>query len=74
MPILRVFRIIVIMPTDELPSAQQFTEEVEVAMSLDQQVSIQGQELADAANEVRLTAAKIHFMDIFEWVKVFWIL
>ena len=58
------------MPT-ELPSAQQFTEEVEVAMSLDQRVSIQGQELADAANEVRLTAAKIHFMDIFEWVKVF---
>jgi len=53
------------MPT-ELPSAQQFTEEVEVAMSLDQRVSIQGQELADAANEVRLTAAKIHFMDIFE--------
>ena len=54
----------------ELPSAQQFTEEVEVVMSLDQQVSIQGQELADAANEVRLTAAKIHFMDMFEWVKV----
>ena len=61
------------MPT-ELPSAQQFTEEVEVVMSLDQRVSIQGQELADAANEVRLTAAKIHFMDIFEWVKGFWIL
>ena len=61
------------MPT-ELPSAQQFIEEVEVVMSLDQRVSIQGQELADAANEVRLTAAKIHFMDIFEWVKVFWIL
>ena len=58
----------------ELPSAQQFTEEVEVVMSLDQRVSIQGQELADAANEVRLTAAKIHFMDIFEWVKGFWIL
>ena len=73
MPILRVFRIIVIMPTDELPSAQQFTQEVEEAMSLDQQVSIQGQELADAENEVRLNAAKIHFMDIFEWVKVFWI-
>ena len=53
------------MPT-ELPSAQQFTEEVEVVMSLDQRISIQGQELADAANEVRLTAAKIHFMDIFE--------
>ena len=50
----------------ELPSAQQFTEEVEVVMSLDQRISIQGQELADAANEVRLTAAKIHFMDIFE--------
>ena len=58
----------------ELPSAQQLTEEVEMIMSLDQQVSIQGQELADAANEVRLNAAKIHFMDIFEWVKVFWIL
>ena len=58
----------------ELPSAQQFIEEVEAVMSLDQRVSIQGQELADAANEVRLTAAKIHFMDIFEWVKVFWIL
>ena len=58
----------------ELPSAQQFIEEVEVVMSLDQRISIQGQELADAANEVRLTAAKIHFMDIFEWVKVFWIL
>ena len=42
------------------------SEEVEVVMSLDQRVSIQGQELADAANEVRLTAAKIHFMDIFE--------
>ena len=50
----------------ELPSAQQFIEEVEVVMSLDQRISIQGQELADAANEVRLTAAKIHFMDIFE--------
>ena len=60
-----VIRIILIMPT-ELPSAQQFTEEVEEAMSLDQQVSIQGQELADAENEARLTAAKIHFMDIFE--------
>ena len=58
----------------ELPSAQQFIEEVEVVMSLDQRISIQGQELADAANEVRLTAAKIHFMDIFEWVKGFWIL
>ena len=58
----------------ELPSAQQFIEEVEVVMSLDQRVSIQGQELADAANEVRLTAAKIHFMDIFEWVKGFWVL
>ena len=58
-----LIRIILIMPT-ELPSAQQFTEEVEEAMSLDQQVSIQGQELADAENEVRLTAAKIHFMDI----------
>ena len=60
------------MPT-ELPSAQQLTEEVEMIMSLDQQVSIQGQELADAANEIRLNEAKIHFMDIFEWVKVFWI-
>jgi hypothetical protein len=29
--------------------------------------------MADAENEVRLNAAKIHFMDIFEWVKVFWI-
>ena len=58
----------------ELPSAQQFIEEVEVVMSLDQRISIQGQELADAANEVRLTAAKIHFMDIFEWVKGFWVL
>ena len=60
------------MPT-ELPSAQQFTEEVEMIMSLDQQVSIQGQELADVANEIRLNEAKVHFMDIFEWVKVFWI-
>ena len=50
----------------ELPSAQQMTEEVEMIMSLDQQVSIQGQELAEAANEIRLNAAKIHFMDIFE--------
>ena len=58
----------------ELPSAQQLTEEVEMIMSLDQQVSIQGQELADAANEIWLNEAKIHFMDIFEWVKVFWIL
>ena len=58
----------------ELPSAQQLTEEVEMIMSLDQQVSIQGQELADAANEIRLDEAKIHFMDIFEWVKVSWIL
>ena len=58
----------------ELPSDQQFIEEVEAAMSFDQQASIQGQELAEAENEVRLTAAKIHFMDIFEWVKVFWIL
>ena len=55
----------------ELPSDQQFIEEVEAAMSFDQQASIQGQELAEAENEVRLTAAKIHFMDIFEWVKVF---
>ena len=58
----------------ELPSAQQLTEEVEMIMSLDQQVSIQGQEVADAANEIRLNEAKIHFMEIFEWVKVFWIL
>ena len=50
----------------ELPSAQQLTEEVEMIMSLDQQVSIQGQELADAANEIWLNEAKIHFMDIFE--------
>ena len=55
----------------ELPSDQQFIEEVEAAMSFDQQASIQGQEFAEAENEVRLTAAKIHFMDIFEWVKVF---
>ena len=58
----------------ELPSAQQLTEEVEMIMSLDQQVSIQGQELADSANEIRLNEAKVHFMEIFEWVKVFWIL
>ena len=58
----------------ELPSDQQFVDDVEAAMSFDQEASIQGQELADAENEVRLTAAKIHFMDIFEWVKVFWIL
>ena len=57
------------MPT-ELPSAQQLTEEVEMIMSLDQQVSIQGQELADAANEIRLNEAKVHFMEVFEWVKV----
>ena len=50
----------------EFPSVQQFAEEVEMVMSLDQQVSIQDQELADAANEVRLNAAKIHFMDLFE--------
>ena len=55
----------------ELPSAQQLTEEVEMIMSLDQQVSIQGQELADSANEIRLNEAKVHFMEIFEWVKVF---
>jgi len=53
------------MPT-ELPSAQQLTEEVEMLMSLDQQVSIQGQELAEVANEIRLNEAKVHFMDIFE--------
>ena len=50
----------------ELPSAQQLTEEVEMIMSLDQQVSIQGQEVADAANEIRLNEAKIHFMEVFE--------
>ena len=50
----------------ELPSDQQFVEEVEAAMSFDQEASIQGQELAEAENEVRLTAAKIHFMDVFE--------
>ena len=53
------------MPT-ELPSAQQLTEEVEMIMSLDQQVSIQGQELADSANEIRLNEAKVHFMEVFE--------
>ena len=58
----------------ELPSDQQFVDDVEAAMSFDQEASIQGQELAEAENELRLTAAKIHFMDIFEWVKVFWIL
>ena len=61
------------MPT-ELPSAQQLIEEVEMVMSLDQQISIQSQELADSANEIRLNEAKIHFMEVFEWVKVFWIL
>ena len=50
----------------EFPSVQQFAEEVEMVMSLDQQASIQEQELADAANEVRLNAAKVHFMDLFE--------
>ena len=59
------------MPT-ELPSAEQLTEEVEMLMSLDQQVSIQGQELAEVSNEIRLNKAKVHFMDIFEWVKAFW--
>ena len=54
----------------ELPSDQQFVDDVEAAMSFDQDASIQGQELAEAENEVRLTAAKIHFMDVFEWVKL----
>ena len=54
----------------ELPSDQQFVDDVEAAMSFDQEASIQGQELAEAENELRLTAAKIHFMDVFEWVKL----
>ena len=50
----------------ELPSDQQFVDDVEAAMSFDQEASIQGQELAEAENELRLNAAKIHFMDVFE--------
>ena len=50
----------------ELPSDQQFVDDVEAAMSFDQEASIQGQELVEAENELRLTAAKIHFMDVFE--------
>ena len=57
----------------ELPSDQQFVDDVEAAMSFDQEASIQGQELAEAEKELRLTAAKIHFMDVFEGVKVVWI-
>ena len=54
----------------ELPSDQQFVDDVEAAMSFDQEASIQGQELAEAENELKLNAAKIHFMDVFEWVKL----
>ena len=57
----------------ELPSDQQFVDDVEAAMSFDQEASIQGQELAEAENELTLNAAKIHFMDVFEWVKLVWI-
>ena len=64
------------MSDDELEAwaEDQLAQEAQDIAILQNEIAMEGEELAEMEHSAELTSSEIHFMDMFQWVKPFWIL
>ena len=60
------------MSDDELEAwgEDQLAQEAQDIAILQNEIAIEGQELAELERSAELTSSEIHFMDMFQWVKL----
>ena len=61
------------MSDDELEAwgEDQLAQEAQDIAILQNEIAMEGQELAEMEHSAELTSSEIHFMDMFQWVKPF---